>query len=93
MLYLWGLPIVALAQLQRPHREVLGGGDFDLGAPQLALSRTALRGDSPAFATGRTAPVTPVAKPQASGSQGLEGVRRGLARGRAEGLVDRAPGA
>jgi hypothetical protein len=32
MLYLWGLPIVALAQLQRAHREVLGGGDFDLGA-------------------------------------------------------------
>src|SRR5689334_16469935 len=32
MLYLWGLPIVAMAQLQRAHREVLGGGDFDLGA-------------------------------------------------------------
>jgi hypothetical protein len=28
MLYLWGLPIVAMAQLQRAHREVLGGGDF-----------------------------------------------------------------
>jgi len=32
MLYLWGLPIVAMAQLQRAHREVLGAGDFDLGA-------------------------------------------------------------
>jgi hypothetical protein len=32
MLYLWGLPIVGMAQLQRAHREVLGGGDFDLGA-------------------------------------------------------------
>ena len=32
MLYLWGLPIVAMAQLQRAHRQVLGGGDFDLGA-------------------------------------------------------------
>jgi hypothetical protein len=32
MLYLWGLPIVAMARLLRAHREVLGGGDFDLGA-------------------------------------------------------------
>ncbi|MBV9355692.1 MAG: DUF1254 domain-containing protein [Chloroflexi bacterium] len=32
LLYLWGLPIVAMAQWEQAHRQVLGGTDVDLGA-------------------------------------------------------------